>query len=397
LAQCALSRIGAGGLLEDALDGAVEDAELDFRVQEGPNVKSMRVSAFLRSGRSPVRAFLWSALPLLLACASENGRGFSAGASSSSGSSSAGSTGSSGSGTSSGGAPGAADAAPDSSYGSFGDDGGVGPGPGDSGGSCNPPDLLIVLDHTDSMSAQPAGKRPPNTMAGHMLTKWYLATQAVKGVVAPPMDQKIAYGLEPFPFDPQVVLDAGGSGTCETLTDLLSGTASTNKSCGPGEVLVRPAIGTGATITGLLDPETMRLCVSTPIALALDTAMTELRAIARSGVGQYVLLVTDGGETCKGDVVGVTQQLASAGIKTFVVGFGSADAGSSGVNKTLLNNASCAGMTAAGFPAPCTKGANGYTATTVSGPPLFFLAEDGASLQGALQSIASSICCGCAQ
>jgi hypothetical protein len=211
------------------------------------------------------------------------------------------------------------------------------------------------------------------------------------------MDQKIAYGLEPFPFDPQVVTDAGGTGTCETLGDLLSGKASTNTSCGPGEVLVPPATGTGATITSLLDPEAMRLCVSTPIALALGTAMSELQSIARSGVAQYVLLVTDGGETCKGDVVGVAQQLASTGIKTFVVGFGSADAGSSGVNKALLDKVACAGMTATGFPAPCTRGASGYTATNAAGPPLFFLAEDGASLQSALQSIASSICCGCAQ
>jgi hypothetical protein len=292
------------------------------------------------------------------------------------------------------------DASLDSSFGSFGGDGGVGGSTSDSGGSCTAPDLLIVLDHTDSMSAQPDGKKPANTPAGHMASKWYLATQAVKAIVAPPMDEQIAYGLEPFPFDPQVLVDAGGTGTCQTLDDLLAGKASTNTSCGPGEVLVAPAKGTGPAITSLLDPETMRLCVSTPIALALGTAMTELQSIARSGVAQYVLLVTDGGETCKGDVVGVTQQLASAGIKTFVVGFGAAsdDAGSSGVNKGLLDKVACAGMTAAGFPAPCTMNANGYTATKPSaGPPLFFSAEDGASLQSALQSIASTICCGCAQ
>lgn len=234
-------------------------------------------------------------------------------------------------------------------------------------------------------------------MAGHMLSKWYLATQAVKTAVAAPMDQKIAYGLEPFPLDPQVITDAGGKGTCETLTNLLGGKASTNTSCQPGEVLVAPAAGTGMTIANILDPETMRLCVSTPIALALGTAQTELASIAKSGVAQYVLLVTDGGETCKGDVVGVTQQLAAAGIKTYVVGFGSADAGAAGVNTKLLDNVACAGETATNFPAPCTKGAGGYTATSTSGAPLFYLAEDGASLQSSLQMITSSICCGCAQ
>jgi hypothetical protein len=300
-------------------------------------------------------------------------------------------SGSGGSGGSSGAGSGSSSGTSGSGSGSFGDGGG-----GD-GGSCTPPDMLIVLDHTDSMSAEPNGGRPPNTMAGHMLSKWYLATQAVKAVVAPPMDQKVAYGLEPFPLDPQVITDAGGKGKCETLTNLLAGTPSTNTSCQQGEVLVAPATGTGATIAGILDPETMRLCVSTPIALALGTAQTELASIAKTGVGQYVLLVTDGGETCKGSVVGVTQQLAAAGIKTFVVGFGSADAGAAGVNSKLLDNVACAGETATNFPSPCTKGANGYTATSTSGPPLFYLAEDGASLQAALQKITSSICCGCAQ
>lgn len=319
---------------------------------------------------------------LVLGCGSSHSNSaFSDGGNSSSGG---------GSGSGSGGS-GGGDASLDGTIG-FGD------GSTGDGGSCTAPDMLIVLDHTDSMSAQPNGGRPPNTMAGHMLTKWYLATQAIKAVVAPPMDQKVAYGLEPFPLDPQVVTDAGGTGKCETLTNLIGGTASTNTSCEAGEVLVSPATGTGMTISNILDPETMRLCVSTPIALALDTAKTELASIAKSGVAQYVLLVTDGGETCKGDVVGVTQQLAAAGIKTYVIGFGSLDAGAAGVNTKLLDNVACAGETAPAFPGPCTKGdAGGYTATSTSGPPLFFLAEDGATLQAALQSITSSICCGCAQ
>ncbi len=316
---------------------------------------------------------------------SNNTSGFTA--DSGSGGSSGGSGGSSGAGSS-----GSSGASGSGSGGSFGDGG------GGEGGSCTPPDMLIVLDHTDSMSAEPNGTNPANNMAGHMLTKWYLATQAVKAVVAPPMDQKVAYGLEPFPLDPQVITDAGGTGKCETLTNLLGGTASTNTQCQAGEVLVSPAVGTGTTISTILNPETMRLCVSTPIALALGTAQKELASIVKSGVGQYVLLVTDGGETCSGDVVGITQQLAAAGIKTFVVGFGSADAGAKGVNTKLLDNVACAGETATGFPAPCTKGTAAATPRRARrGAPLFYLAEDGASLQMALQKITSSICCGCAQ
>jgi hypothetical protein len=257
--------------------------------------------------------------------------------------------------------------------------------------------MLVVLDHTDSMSDEPNGTQPANTAAGQKLTKWWLATDAVKAAVAPPLDQKVAYGLELFPLDPQTV-DAGGAGTCKTLSQLLGGSASTNTSCQPAEVLVPPATSTGTTITGILDPTTLRLCVSTPIALALGTAQTELQSIAKAGVAQYVLLVTDGGETCSGDVTGAAQKLAAAGVKTFVVGFGSADAGAAGVNVKTLNDAACAGMTAIGFPAPCTQAdGGGYVATKPGGPPIFYLAEDGASLQAALQKITSTVCCGCAQ
>ena len=182
-----------------------------------------------------------------------------------------------------------------------------------------------------------------------------------------------------------------------TLTQLLGGTASTNKQCMAGEIAVASAVGTGNAIATLLDPETLRLCVSTPIALALGTAQDELKTVAQANVPQYVLLVTDGGETCKGDVVGAAQALATAGVKTFVVGFGKADAGAAGVNTALLDQVACAGETAIGFPAPCTKTASGYTATSTTGAPLFYLAEDGASLQTTLQSITSKVCCGCAQ
>jgi hypothetical protein len=284
-----------------------------------------------------------------------------------------------------------------------GGDGGVGSfGDGSSGqdgqgGSCDAPDMLIVLDHTDSMSDEPTGKKPPNTVAGQMLSKFYLATQAIKAVVAPPLDQKVSYGLELFPLDPQTVDAGAGMGTCSTLSQLLSGMASTNKSCQPAEVPIPPGPGNGTAISNLLDPFTLRLCVSTPIALALGTASAELQSIRKSGIAQYILLVTDGGETCKGDVTLTAQQLATAGIKTFVVGFGGLDAGSAGVNVPLLDDVACAGMTAPGFPAGCTKGANGYTATSTTGAPLFYSAEDGASLQAALQKITSSVCCGCAQ
>jgi hypothetical protein len=247
------------------------------------------------------------------------------------------------------------------------------------------------------MSDTPGGSKPANTDAGHAQTKWVLATEAIKALVAPPQDAKLAFGLEIFPLDPAVVIDAGGTGKCETLTALIGGTASTNTSCQAGELAIAPAEGTGNAITTFLDPETLRLCVSTPIALALGTAKTVLAAVAQPNVPQYVLLVTDGAETCSGDVVAAAQTLTAAGVKTFVVGFGAADAGSSGVDSKLLDQVACAGETAIGFPAPCTQTDAGYTATSTKGAPIFYLAEDGASLQTTLQGITSKLCCGCAQ
>jgi hypothetical protein len=272
---------------------------------------------------------------------------------------------------------------------------GDGSGQDDSGG-CNAPDMLIVLDHTDSMSAMPNGKNPPDTDAGLALTKWYLATAAIGQITMPPADQTIRFGLELFPLDPQTV-DAG-AGKCETVFALLGGKASTNTSCEPAEIAVAPALGTGAAIAGLLDPATSRLCVSTPIAKALATAQMELAAIATAGRPQYVMLVTDGGETCMGDVPAAAQALAASGIKTYVVGFGGSDAGAAGVNVPLLNNVACAGRTATNFATSCVMGdGGGYTAVTPKGPPVFFLAEDGASLSTSLKSITGSTCCGCAQ
>jgi hypothetical protein len=262
---------------------------------------------------------------------------------------------------------------------------------------CDAPDMLIVLDHTDSMSQTPQGTRPANTPQGHATTKWVLACDAVKALVASPADMHSRFGLELFPLDPQVITDAGGTGSCKTLTQLLAGGASTNTSCQPAEVLVPPALSTGAAIQGILDPETLRLCVSTPIAKALATAAAELASVASPSRKQFVVLVTDGGETCKGDVVGATQALATAGVNTYAVGFGSADAGSAGVNVGLLDDVACAGMTAANFATSCVKMGNGYVAKTHAGPPLFYLAEDGTSLQQALESIQTATCCGCAQ
>jgi von Willebrand factor type A domain len=269
-------------------------------------------------------------------------------------------------------------------------DGGLGDG-GDSGDNCNAPDMLIVLDRTNSMHLAPDGTTPADTPAGHMLSKWYLAVSAVKALVASPRDSTIRFGLELLPDD-HSPLDAAAA-SCSTLSQVFAGTGSTVPHCVPGQLVVPVGLSTGSAITAALDPETTPLCLQTPIALALSTAQDTLTAITTSIRSQSVVLVTDGAETCGGDPVAVAQGLATAGMKTYVVGFGSAGGG--GIDIPTLNNLACAGMTATGFATACVKSGAGYVAVTPAGPALFFSAQDGASLSTALATIASGVCCGC--
>jgi hypothetical protein len=265
----------------------------------------------------------------------------------------------------------------------------------DATSACDPPDMLVVLDRTDSMSDAPNGALPANTDAGRNKTKWVLATEAVTAFTAAPTDTTIRFGLELLPLEPAADKDAGGSGQCLSLSAILNGGASNNTSCQPGDVVVAPDLNTGAAIATILDPYTLHLCVSTPLAAALKTATTELASIQVNGRKQFIVLVTDGGESCNGDVVGAAQSLATAGVMTFVIGFGGSDAGAAGVNRPLLNNIACAGQTASGFATACVQSGSGYTAVDQNGPPLYFAAEDADSINTALTTVAAKVCCGC--
>lgn len=282
-----------------------------------------------------------------------------------------------------------------------GDDGGNGDSPfvgdgtingdgnlsGDGLTGCAAPDLLIVLDRTQSMKSRPNGSNPGAAL--YQESKWYLATQAIKTLTAAPNDTTILFGLELFPRDP-------GGAVCHTLAEELAGASATNPDCEAGEVLVPVGAGTGGAIAGALDVTTQRLCNTTPIAKALTTAQQTLAGI-KSTRPQFVVLVTDGQETCKGNAVDVVQQLSAASVNTYVIGFGTADGGAGGVDRRLLNNAACAGHTAPKFGQSCVKqdGGTGYVAAQPGGATLYYAAEDGQQLQQALQSIAGGVCCGC--
>jgi hypothetical protein len=253
---------------------------------------------------------------------------------------------------------------------------------------CAAPDMLVVLDHTLSMASRPDGVVPANTPTGHMKSKWYIAVTAINALVAQ-LDTTIRFGLELFPRDPH-------DGTCVTLSQQLAGMSATNPHCQAGEIDIAPDIAMGPMIDSFLDPETTRLCISTPIGAGLETAQIELAQIVDPARKQFVLLLTDGQDTCNAALpLATVQALASAGILTYVIGFGTTG-GSDGIDIAQLNNLACAGHTAVNFATACQADAQGnYSATHPTTGTEFLLASDAASLTAALTQSAGQVCCGC--
>ena len=263
--------------------------------------------------------------------------------------------------------------------------------------ACDPPDLLVVLDRTLSMSKTPAGMKVDDTDAGRATTKWALAVDALDSLVAPPRDSTVRFGLELFPENPQA---DGGSAECPTLPELLGGQNATNPTCGAGQLVLPPTLASGPAIIASISQDTTPLCVSTPIGAAMQTAADALAASKVGTRGQYAILITDGGETCSVDAVPIVQSLAAKGIETFVIGFGQdGDGGDKGVRVPLLNDLACAGMTASGFATSCvsdtTDAGTGYVASPSTTAPVFFAAQDGAALASALGEISAQVCCNC--
>lgn len=282
-------------------------------------------------------------------------------------------------------------AASSSSSGKGGEGGTIFAGSGGAGGgggsapACEPPDLLIVLDRTMSMHKRPDGATPADTAAGHMESKWYIAINAVEKLSAS-LEQKIRFGLELFPKDP-------GGGVCVTLSQRIQGMTATNPTCQKGEVIVDPNLNTGMAIATALDPEKTRLCTSTPIGQGLITAETSLAALKNPIREQFVMLISDGGDTCDAALpLTKIQDLAKAGIKTYVIAFD----GTQGINEALLNDLSCAGQTSPGFPANCKMDAMGnYVWDSASAMNVFSLAENDQALNTIFDKIGADVCCDC--
>lgn len=233
--------------------------------------------------------------------------------------------------------------------------------PESDGGSCNPPDMLVVLDRSDSMSKPPGG-------ADAGASKWSLAVSAIEDISAAPIDTTLRFGLELLPDQAGTKGDAG--------------------SCASGLLAIDPGLGNGAAIATTLG--STQLLNSTPIGGALAVAQTTLAGEHVDGRGQNVLLVTDGKETCDGNpALPIVQSLAAAGVHTYVVGFGGA------VDAAGLNDLACAGETAQNFPGPCKQTQTGWVASVPDTKHVFYDATSGDDLKNALDAITNGTCCGC--
>jgi hypothetical protein len=145
--------------------------------------------------------------------------------------------------------------------------------------------MFIAFDKSGSMNDPING-----------VSKWNIATSAIKQVTQQYQSQ-IQFGLMLFP--------AGAGNT---------------QQCVPGPVAVTVGDQRATMISSALDANMPG--GRTPIGGVL-TAAGQVPELADPMRANYVMLVTDGSETCNGNgVQAATTNLANKGIKTFVVGFG---------------------------------------------------------------------------
>jgi hypothetical protein len=206
----------------------------------------------------------------------------------------------------------------------------------------DPPDLLVVLDRSGSMADAPPVFPPVFD------TKWNIMRGALNNI-AVQKDQNIKFGLLEFPSDQSCAADA----TAEVGIALGMHTQIASYFAGrsPGG--------------------------NTPAHVGLGSALTYFNTIPVNTAGRYVLFATDGLPNCLGgdpnaasdaQTVAAVAALKSAGIPTYVLGFGTF-----GLNTGVLNDAAVAGGKAK------------------PGSTKFYEANNAQDLANALQAIAGGI------
>jgi len=211
----------------------------------------------------------------------------------------------------------------------------------------DPPDLLIVLDKSGSMTLPPGF---PFTLGA---SKWDIMEDAIENITNA-YNTNIRFGLTSFPADSDLCGVDPGADVAINLSNA-------------------PAINAWM---GSHSPDG-----NTPAHLALQNASSIYSGLPVNPGGQYVLFATDGAPNCGGnpvdpetgsanETVAAVTALNSQGVGTFVLGFGSV----LGLDTGVLNDAAQAG----GHPKP-------------AGPPYYYHADDAQSLDAALMAIAGGI------
>ncbi|MBK9031417.1 MAG: VWA domain-containing protein [Myxococcales bacterium] len=207
----------------------------------------------------------------------------------------------------------------------------------------DPPDLLIVMDRSGSMSG-PIPSFPPN-----FTPKWTIMRDALNSVVAQ-REHNIRFGLTEFPTNDDCAVDQAAA------------------------VRVPIDLGQAPEVAQYFNVRSPN--GNTPAAAGLQAALTHYNSIPVNPAGRYVLFATDGEPNCAvddataaADTVAAVTALAQAGIKTYVLGFGGAF-----TTGTVLNDAALAGQ----VPRP-------------GGPPHYYAANNAAELSAALQAISGGI------
>jgi hypothetical protein len=207
----------------------------------------------------------------------------------------------------------------------------------------DPPDLLVVLDRSGSMTA------PPVTFPPVFDSKWDLMRNALVATTTM-KDMNIKFGMLEFPSDDNCASDA----TPE----------------------VGIALGTHPAFSSYFAARSPN--GNTPAHVALGSALAYYNSIPVNPAGRYVLFATDGLPNCSGgdpntasnaETVAAVTGLYTAGIKTFVLGFGTF-----GLNTGVLDDAASAG---------------GEPKQNVS--PKFYEASNATDLQAALDAIAGGV------
>ncbi|MFO0555600.1 MAG: VWA domain-containing protein [Polyangiaceae bacterium] len=201
------------------------------------------------------------------------------------------------------------------------------------GAEAVPPNVLIVLDRSSSMTENIGGG-----------TKWDIARTAINQIVGM-FNTDVRFGLLLYPG-----VDLAGD---------------PGPQCGPGMIWVAPGPDSNTQVTTTLNQA--NTSSGTPTAEAL-TSLVGYSGLADTTRDNIVLLITDGQSNCADPIPVVGQLLGETpSVKTYVVGFGA------GVDPTELDAMAQAGGTAR------------------PQQPFYYQADDAAGLDAAFSTIVGSV------